>query len=45
MSEDNLGDFWGTIMQTNIHTEISEREERKKGAENLFKEMIAKKCP
>ena len=45
-NEDSLRDLWGNIKCTNIHViGVPEREERDKGAENLFKEIIAQKFP
>lgn len=41
--EDSLQDLWNMIKQTHIHviTRVSEREEREKGAKNLFIEMTS----
>lgn len=45
-SEDSLGDLKDNIKQTKTHIiEFSESEERKKGVENLIKEIIAKNVP
>lgn len=32
-------------MRNNLHTEVPEGEEREKGAENLFKEIMAEGSP
>ena len=45
-SEDGLGDLWYNIKHTNIHIiGVPEREERKKGPEKIFENIIAKNFP
>ena len=43
--EDNLRDLWDNIKHTNIQiTEVSE-EEKKKGSEKIFEEIIVENFP
>ena len=45
-TEQSLRDMWDTIKLTNIFImEILEGEERKKGAERLFEEIMAENFP
>ena len=45
-SKDSLGDLWDNIKHTNIHINgVPEREERKKGSEKIFEEIIAENVP
>ena len=45
-SEESLHELWDTIKRNNLHiTGAPEREERKKGAERFFKEIIADNFP
>ena len=45
-NEDSLRDLWDNIKHANIHiVGVSEREEREKGTENLFEEIIAENFP
>ena len=42
-TEDSLRDLWDNIKCTNIRiTGVTEEEEKKKGSENVFEEIIAK---
>ena len=42
-NEDSLRDIWDNIKHTNIHTtQVQEGEERQKGPEKIFAEIIAK---
>ena len=44
--EDSLRDLWDNIKHTNIQiTGIPEEEEKKKGAEKIFEEIIVKNFP
>jgi len=44
--EDGLGDLWDNIKGTNIHTiGMPEGEEREKGPEKIFQEIIAENFP
>ena len=43
-NEDSLRDLWGNIQHTNIHIiGVPEGEEREKGHEKIFEEIIAEK--
>ena len=45
-NEDSLRDLWGNIKCTNIHiTGVPEGEEREKGPEKIFEEIIDKNFP
>ena len=45
-SEDSLKDLWGNIKRNNIWiVGVPEGEERKKGAENVFEEIMAENVP
>ena len=45
-NEDSLRDLWDNIKCTNIHiTGVSEGEEREKGPEKIFEEIIAENFP
>ena len=45
-NEDNLRDLWDNIKCTNIHiVEVPEGEEREKGPEKIFEEIIAENIP
>ena len=45
-NEDSLRDIWDNIKLTNIHIiGIPEREEREKGSEKIFEEVIAENSP
>ena len=45
-TEDNLGDFWDNIQSANIHViGVPEGEERDKGAENIFEDIITENFP
>ena len=45
-NEDSLRDLWENIKYTNIHIiGVPEGEEREKGAENIFENIIAEKFP
>ena len=45
-NEDGLRDFWDNIKRNNILIiEVPEREERKKGPQKIFEEIIAEKLP
>ena len=45
-NEDSLRDFWDNIKCTNIQiTGVPEEEEKKKGTEKLFKEIIVENFP
>ena len=45
-NEDSLRDFWDNIQCTNIHIiGVSEGEERKKGPEKIFEEIIVENFP
>ena len=44
--EDSLRDLWDNIKRTNIHIiGVPEREEREKGPEKIFEEIILKNFP
>ena len=44
--EDSHRDFWDNIKRTNIRiTGVSEDEEKKKGTEKIFEEIIVENCP
>ena len=46
INEDSLRDHWDNIKLTNIHiTEAPEGEEREKGPEKIFEEIIAENLP
>ena len=46
INEDSLRNLWDNIKSTNIHIiEVSEGEERKKGPEKIFEEIIVEKFP
>ena len=45
-NEDHLRDLWDNIKHTNIHIiRVPEGEEREKGPEKIFKEIIAENLP
>ena len=45
-TEDNLRDFWDNTKHTNIRIiEVPEEEEKKKGSEKIFEEIIVKNFP
>ena len=45
-NEDSVRDLCDNIKYTNIHiTQVPEGEEREKGPEKIFEEIIAKKSP
>ena len=45
-NEDSLRDLWDNIKHTNIHIiGVPEGEEREKGPEKIFEEIIAKNFP
>jgi len=45
-NEDSLGDLWDNIKHTNICIiRIPEKEEKEKGPEKIFKEIIAENVP
>ena len=45
-NEDNLRDLWDNIKCTNIHIiEVPEGEEREKGPEKIFEEIMVKNFP
>ena len=45
-SEESLREFWDNIKCTNIHIiGVPEGEEREKGSEKMFQEIIAKNFP
>ena len=45
-NEESLRHLWNNIMQTNIHiTGIPEREEREKGSESIFEDIVAENFP
>ena len=45
-NEDSLRDLWGNIKRNNIHIiGVPEGEEREKGAEKIFEEIIVKNFP
>ena len=45
-NEDSLRDLWDNVNHTSIHIiGVSEGEERDKGAENLFEELIVENFP
>ena len=45
-NEGSLSDLWNNIKHTNIYIiGVSEGEEREKGAENIFKDIIAENFP
>ena len=45
-NEDSLRDFWDNIKSTNIYIiEVPEGEEREKGLDKIFEEIIAEKFP
>ena len=44
-NEDSLRDHWEDIKQTNICIVGSQKEEREKGTENLFEEIMAENFP
>ena len=45
-TEDSLRDFWDNIKHTNIQIiGVPEEEQKKKGYEKNFKEMIIENCP
>ena len=44
--EDNLRDLWDNTKRTNIQiVGVPEEEEKKKGSEKIFEEIIVKKFP
>ena len=44
--EDSLRDFWDNIKHTNIQTTgVTEEEEKKKGTEKIFEDIIVEKFP
>ena len=45
-NEESLGELWNNVIRTNICIiEVPEGEEREKGTEKLFKEIIAENFP
>ena len=45
-NEDSLRDFWDNIKHTNIHIiGVPEGEEREKGSEKIFEEIIVENFP
>ena len=42
INEDNLREFWNNVKHTNICITVPEGEEREKGTEEIFEEIIAK---
>ena len=45
-NEDSLRDFWDSIKHTNVHIiQLPEREEKEKGAENIFEDIITENFP
>lgn len=45
-NEESLRELWDNIKRTNMHiTWVPEREEREKGTEKIFQEIIAKNFP
>ena len=45
-NEDSLRDLWDNIKHTNIHIiGVPEGEEREKGSEKIFEEVIAENFP
>ena len=45
-NEESLRHLWNNIMQTNLHiTGIPEREEREKGSESIFEDIVAENFP
>ena len=43
--EDSLRDIWDNVKRTNIRIiEVPEEEEKKKGSEKIFEEIIVKNC-
>ena len=45
-NEDTLRDLWNNIKHTNIHTIwVPEEEEKEKGSEKIFEEIIAENIP
>ena len=45
-TEDSLRDLWDNIKNTNIQiTGVPEEEEKKKGSEKIFEEIIAENLP
>ena len=45
-NEDSVRDLWDNIKYTNIQIiQVPEGEEREKGPEKIFEEIIAKKSP
>ena len=46
INQDSLRDLWDNIKHTNIHiTGVSEGEEREKGPEKIYEEIIVKNFP
>ena len=44
-TEDNLRDLWGNIKHANIHMIGAPEEEKKKGYEKIFEEIIVENFP
>ena len=45
-TKENIRDLWGNIKRTNIHIiGVPEGEEREKGPEKIFQEIIAENFP
>ena len=45
-NEESLRELWDNVKHSNIHTiGVPEGEEREKGTEKIFEEMIAKNLP
>ena len=45
-NEESLRELWDNVKHTNIHiTGVPEGEEREKGTENIFEEIIAENFP
>ena len=45
-AEDSLRDFWGHVKHTNIRIiGVTEKEEKKKGYEKMFEEIIGENFP
>ena len=45
-NKDSLRDLWNNVKHTRVHIiRVPEREEREKGAENIFEDIIAENFP
>ena len=44
-NEESLRELWDNVKCTNIRIMVTEGEEREKGTENIFQEIIAKNFP